>query len=96
MNKVISLLNKEWIVSLYGCTDILALTQLSSRNKIKRQIRYRIHPVQLVSDAGLNPLNTPAAQFSGLKGTYKSMTYRLRLIQLSTTEALYLRLAVAL
>lgn len=50
-------------------------TTNSSHNREKGQVKYCIHPLQLVSDTGLNPLNTPAAQFSGLKCTYKTMIY---------------------
>lgn len=64
----------------------------SSHNK-EGQVSSCIHPIQLISDPSLKPLNTPA-QFSGLKCTYKSTIYRLRFTQLS--ETLYLCSAVAL
>lgn len=58
-----------WMYQYFGLD-----TANSSHNKEKRRVRYCIPPIQLISDTYLNPLNTPAAQFSGLKRSYKLST----------------------
>lgn len=58
-----------WMYQYFGLD-----TANSSHNKEKGRVRYCCQPIQLISDTHLNPLNTPAAQFSGLKYSYKLST----------------------